>query len=88
MVASDLWRSAFGESIQTWEDLFFTSEGCVYLTVYSIIFLLLYTFFGPAPIDDRQLEFEREWAHHSRRGKHFQQRKAPAEPVAGAKKHA
>ena len=88
MVASDLWRSAFGESIRTWEDLFFTSEGCVYLTVYSIIFLLLYTFFGPAPIDDRQLEFEREWAHHSRRGKHFQQRKAPAEPVAAAKKDA
>ena len=87
MVASDLWRSAFGESIRTWEDLFFTSEGCVYLTVYSIIFLLLYTFFGPAPIDDRQLEFEREWAHHSQRGKHFQQRRAE-KPLAAAKKDA
>ena len=54
MVASDLWRSAFGESIQTWEDLFFTSEGCVYLTVYSIIFLLLYTcllYTSPSPRD-------------------------------------
>ena len=61
------------KSVQTWEDLFLTSEGVVRLTLYSIVFLLAYTFFGPAPISDRQIEFEREWAAQRRRGKHFQQ---------------
>ena len=61
-------------SIATWSDLFLTSEGCVQLTIYGLLIFVTFCLFGPAPVDERQLECEREWASHEARGPMFQKR--------------
>lgn len=63
-------------AIVTWGDLFFTSEGCLTLTVYGFVAFVAFCLFGPAPLDERKMEMESEWAAHEKRGKHFQKRGA------------
>lgn len=65
-------------TIQTWEDLFFTSEGTVKMCLYGTLLFVAFCLFGPAPLDERKLEADNEWAAHEQRGKHFQKRKADA----------
>ena len=45
-------------------DLCFTSEGVVKLSIASFLFLILYTIFGPQPVDEREIILNEQWACH------------------------
>ena len=61
--------------VRTWTDLFFTSEGVIKMSMVGGVVFLLFVLFGPAPVDERKLELDRQWAQHHARGGFFQNRK-------------
>ncbi|KAJ8598162.1 hypothetical protein CTAYLR_007382 [Chrysophaeum taylorii] len=54
-------------------DLVFTSEGVVKMSLVGGVLFILFVLFGPAPVDERKLELDREWARHNARGTFFHQ---------------
>ena len=67
--AGFIYSDEFGRSYLL--DLCFTSDGIVKLTLASLLFVVLYTSFGPQPVDERELVLNEQWAHHKQRGEGF-----------------
>ncbi|KAJ1446900.1 hypothetical protein M885DRAFT_576899 [Pelagophyceae sp. CCMP2097] len=57
-----------------WMDWLLTSDGVVKLSVACLIFFVYFTVFGPAPVDERKLEIDGEWAQHRARGEELHAR--------------
>mmetsp|Transcript_10329 Transcript_10329/g.34129 ORF Transcript_10329/g.34129 Transcript_10329/m.34129 type:complete len:86 (+) Transcript_10329:153-410(+) len=55
-------------------DLLFTSEGVVRLTLVGAVVFVLFVLFGPAPVDERKLDLDKQWAKHHARGTIFHQK--------------
>lgn len=60
--------------VRDWTDLFLTSEGVIRLTFLGFGLFFFFVLFGPAPVDEKQLDLDRQWARHHKRGSIFHQK--------------